>query len=165
MEAYQRDRYLESGIDAIFVQDNQSRTLEGFLKGLHFTREAPQAQMIYVSSGNIFDVVVDLRQGSPTYGDWYGVHLNTDPIRQLFIPSGFAHGYCVTTEFAEVHYKVTHFHNPPDEGGINWRDPDLAIDWPVANPVSNARDAAYPFLSELSGEDLPRVCFDQSGQD
>ena len=159
METYQQCRYAEAGIDTDFLQDDHSHSLKGVLKGIHYTITEPQAKLVYISSGSIFDVVVDLRIGSPTYGEWLGIHLNMATPCQLFIPCGFGHGYCVLSDSADIHYKVSHAYNPSDEGGLNWRDPILDIDWPINNPVMKERDKAFPFLSELSELQLPQAHF------
>ena len=159
LESWQRERYADAGIDVDFVQDNHSHNEGGALCGMHFTVNAPQAQLVYVSSGEIFDVAVDLRAGSPTFGRWYGIILGIDTPRQMFLPAGFAHGFCVTGTHADVHYKVTHSYDPGDEGGINWRDPDIAIDWPNNNPTVKNRDAEFANLSSLAPDELPQVQF------
>ena len=159
METYQHSRYVEAGIDVNFIQDDHSHSLKDVLKGIHFTITIPQAKLVSISSGSIFDVVVDLRKDSPTFGEWLGINLNMDTPRQLFIPGGFGHGYCVTSEYADIHYKVSQTYNPSDEGGLNWQDPDMAIKWPIKNPVMKERDTAFPFLSEVPNEKLPSVYF------
>lgn len=158
-ESYQQERYVEAGIIADFVQDNHSYSQGGILRGLHFTIASPQAQLIYVSSGEIYDVAVDLRANSSTFGQWYGTFLNGDTHRQIFLPAGFAHGFCVTGDHANVHYKTTHVYDPYDEGGINWCDKDLNIEWPIKNPIVSDRDAGLPFLRELSKDKLPDNSF------
>lgn len=158
-ETYQRERYVEAGIVDDFVQDNHSYSRGGILRGLHFTIASPQAQLIYVSSGEIYDVAVDLRAQSPTFGHWHGIYLNGDTHRQRYLPAGFAHGFCVTGDHADVHYKITHVYDQNDEGGINWCDKTLNIRWPIKNPIVSDRDAGFPFLSEMPEHQLPGVSF------
>jgi len=155
-ESFQRQRYAEAGIKEEFVQDNLSRSANGVLRGLHFQVRRPQAQIVTVVRGRIFDVAVDLRRGSVTFGKWYGRELSDEGPRQLYMPAGFAHGFCVLSEITDLHYKVTQFYESGDEGGVLWNDPDLAIDWPLRDPRLSARDAAYPRLRELTEAQLPR---------
>ena len=155
METYHQRRYTEAGIEPLFVQDNLSSSIGGTLRGLHYQINHEQAKLIQVVKGIIFDVAVDIRKGSPYFGQWTGVHLTSDNKRQLFIPEGFAHGFCVLTEEAEVVYKCTNFYAPEDEGGILWSDPDLAIDWPIANPLLSDKDSRLPYLAAVSPERLP----------
>ena len=155
METYNQNRYNESGISATFVQDNLSYSLKNTLRGLHFQIKHPQAKLIQVISGEIFDVAVDLRPGSATFGKWTGVHLSDENRRQVFIPKGFAHGFCVLSEFALFYYKCSDFYAPDDEGGIIWSDPDIGIEWPVENPIISEKDKQYYKLSGLTAEQLP----------
>lgn len=159
LETWQMSRYASAGIDAAFVQDGHSRSSRGVLRGLHFTVRRPQAQLVYVSHGEIFDVAVDLRRGSPTFGRWHGITLSADHPRLLFLPPGFAHGFLVLSEWVNVHYKATHLYDPSDEHGLHWADPDLAIEWPLAGmtPVVKARDAGFPRLAELGPDQLPLI--------
>ena len=155
METYNQKRYNESGINATFVQDNLSYSLKNTLRGLHFQNEHPQAKLIQVISGEIFDVAVDLRPSSFTFGKWTGVHLSDENRRQVFIPEGFAHGFCVLSEFALFYYKCSDFYAPDDEGGIIWSDPDIGIKWPVINPIISEKDKQYHKLSGLNADQLP----------
>jgi dTDP-4-dehydrorhamnose 3,5-epimerase len=163
LETFQVQRYREFGIHDIFVQDNHSYSNARVLRGLHFQVKKPQAQMVYVSSGAIFDVAVDFRMSSPTFGRWFGTELSADNGQQLYMPPGFAHGFCVTGNHADVHYKVTEQYCSDDEGGVVWDDPTLAIKWPIENPFVSERDALYPCLVEISDSDLPHVKFTDYG--
>lgn len=131
METYHYKAYKEAGIDAVFVQDNQSSSVKGVLRGLHFQINYPQDKLVRVLQGEVFDVAVDLRRGSATYGKWYGVKLSAENKKQFFIPKDFAHGFLVLSDYAEFAYKCTDFYHPNDEGGIIWNDPDIGIDWPI----------------------------------
>ena len=155
METYHQRRYTESGINCNFVQDNLSRSVRGTLRGLHYQLQQAQAKLIQVIKGVVFDVVVDIRCGSPSFGQWAGVNLSEENKRQLFVPQGFAHGFCVLSEAAEVVYKCTDFYAPEDEGGILWSDPDIAIDWPIANPLLSDKDSRLPYLADVPPERLP----------
>jgi dTDP-4-dehydrorhamnose 3,5-epimerase len=155
LESFHAKRYGESGINDSFVQDNHSRSLQGVLRGLHFQVSNPQAQIVTVIRGRIFDVAVDLRAGSPTFGHWYGVELSDNGPRQMYMAPGFAHGFCVLSEFADLHYKVSRFYNERDEGGLIWNDRDIGINWPIKDPIISKRDRAYPCLHELRPEQLP----------
>jgi len=157
LETFQSSRYRDAGIADDFVQDNHSRSHQGVLRGMHFTVKNPQAQIVTVMRGRIFDVAVDLRVGSPTFGRWVGVELSDEGPRQLYMAPGIAHGFCVLTEFADLHYRVSRFYDVADEGGLHWNDPDVGIHWPIANPVVSARDAAYPRLRELDATRLPHL--------
>ena len=141
LESYRTDRYaaLADG-DLTFVQDNHSRSSRGTLRGLHAQLTRPQAKLVRVIAGEIFDVVVDIRRGSPTFKRWVSVVLSSENFRQLFVPAGFAHGLCVTSEWAEVEYKCTDFYDPSDELRLLWNDPQIAVDWPVADPILSDKD-------------------------
>lgn len=155
METYQAERYSEYGIPA-FVQDNLSYSRQrGVLRGLHYQLHQPQGKLISVIQGEIFDVAVDLRRGSPTFGKWVGVVLSAANRRQLYIPEGFAHGFCVTSQQALVSYKCTDFYNRDDERGIRWDDQKLRIRWPVSSPVVSKKDQQLPNLGQVTEEDLP----------
>lgn len=156
-ESYQEQRFQNAGITTRFVQDNHSRSLKGVLRGLHFQCRKSQAQLVFVSHGAIFDVIVDLRENSPTFGCWSSITLSDDHPRQLFMPPGFAHGFYTLTDVADVHYKVSEYYNPDDEGGILWNDPNLAIGWPVSKPIVGERDAKWPQIKTLARESLPQV--------
>lgn len=129
METYNYNDFKEAGIDVQFVQDNQSASVGGVLRGLHFQKQYPQDKLVRVVSGEVFDVAVDLRDGSPTYGQWFGVVLSAENKKQFFIPKNFAHGFLVLSDYAEFAYKCSDFYHPNDEGGILWNDPDIGIDW------------------------------------
>jgi len=148
-ETYHAERYRDAGLDVTFVQDNHSRSVRGTLRGLHWQVERPQGKLVRVLFGEIFDVAVDIRVDSPTFGDWVGVSLSADNFRQAWIPPGFAHGFCVTSEVAEVEYKCTDFYDPPSERGLIWNDPEVGIDWPITDPILSARDQRHPGLSAL----------------
>lgn len=148
-ESYHYQRYCDAGITAVFVQDNQSRSVKNTLRGLHYQVNPGQGKLVRVIDGEIFDVAVDVRWQSPTFGQWFGLNLSAENKKQLYIPVGFAHGFCVLSEFAEVNYKCTDYYAPKDERGILWNDPALAIDWPVKNPILSARDLQHPRFSEI----------------
>ena len=130
-----------------FVQDNVSVSLDGVLRGLHFQREDPQGKLVAVLAGAIFDVAVDIRAGSASYGQWVGVELHAGDHRQLWVPPGFAHGFCVIAGPATVHYRCTTMYRPDSQGGVRWNDPTLAIDWPIEQPVLSEGDQKQPFLN------------------
>lgn len=130
METYNQRDMAEHGLDMVFVQDNQSMSVKGVLRGLHFQKEHPQGKLVRVIQGRVFDVAVDLRPGSQTYGQWYGVELTAENKKQFYISPGFAHGFLVLSETAEFCYKVTDFYHPGDEGGLAWNDPSIGIRWP-----------------------------------
>ena len=131
METYNENDFREEGIDLTFVQDNQSKSSKGVLRGLHFQKTQPQGKLVRVISGEVFDVAVDLRKASKTYGKWVGVRLSAENKKQFFIPKGFAHGFVVLSDEAEFVYKCTDFYKGDDEGGILWNDPDIGIEWPI----------------------------------
>lgn len=131
METYQYNDFKEAGIDCTFVQDNQSASKKGVLRGLHFQIHFPQDKLVRVINGEVFDVAVDLREGSETFGKWFGVLLSAENKKQFFIPKGFAHGFVVLSEYAEFFYKVTDFYHPNDEGGLLWNDPKIGVEWPI----------------------------------
>lgn len=155
LETYQVERYQEVGISDVFLQDNQSRSKRGVLRGMHFQIKHPQAQIVTVLRGCIYDVVVDLRPKSPTFRKWFGVELHDNGPRQIFMSPGFAHGFCVLSDWADLHYKVSRKYDASDEGGLHWNDPDLAIRWPLKNPVVTMRDDNYPQLNALAVDQLP----------
>ena len=159
METYHREKYSREGIDRIFVQDNHSHSKRGVLRGMHYQLHHPQGKLVYVITGEIFDVAVDIRSGSPTFGKWEGIYLSAENERQIFVPEGFAHGFCVLSENADVLYKCTDFYNPHDELGILWSDPTIGIDWPVETPVLSGKDSQYPELKEVSRDFLPSYPF------
>ena len=138
VETYNYNDFAAAGIDCTFVQDNQSASKKGVLRGLHFQIEFPQDKLVRVIKGEVFDVVVDLREGSDTFGKWFGVILSEENKKQLFIPKNFAHGFVVLSDYAEFCYKVTDFYHPNDEGGLLWKDPDIGIDWPMPEGMTEA---------------------------
>ena len=137
MESYNYRDFAEAGIDCTFVQDNQSSSKKGVLRGLHYQIEHPQAKLVRVIRGEVFDVAVDLREGSATFGKWFGVRLSEENKKQFFVPAGFAHGYLVLSDYAEFCYKVTDFYHPGDEGGMLWNDPEIGIEWPMPEGLSS----------------------------
>ena len=149
LETFQEKNYKEAGIKDKFVQDNQSRSSKGVLRGIHFQVKRPQAQIVTVMRGSIFDVGVDLRQNSSTFGQWYGVELSDIGQRQVYMAPGIAHGFCVLSDLADLHYKVSRFYDPDDECGMLWNDSEVNIDWPSINPLIHQRDATYQSLSQL----------------
>jgi dTDP-4-dehydrorhamnose 3,5-epimerase len=157
LESWQRDRYAEHGITEDFVQDNHSRSERGVLRGMHYTVNRPQAQIVTVMRGRIFDVAVDLRPRSATFGKWFGIELADDGVCQLYMAPGFAHGYCVLSDFADLHYKCSQIYDPHDEGGLLWNDPEVGIDWPLVPDSVSPRDAAYPRLREIAAHRLPHI--------
>ena len=150
LEVYQRSEFEAAGISVDFVQENQSRSIECTLRGLHFQNEpAAQAKLIRVNRGEVFDVSVDIRRDSPTFGQWVGLHLSEKNGMMLFLPRWCAHGFCVLSDEAEILYKVTAEYAPELEGGVLWNDPDLGIDWPIRDPTLSERDRKWPLLREL----------------
>jgi dTDP-4-dehydrorhamnose 3,5-epimerase len=152
LETFHDLKYREGGIPWSFVQDNQSRSEHGTLRGLHAQRRHPQGKLVRALQGEIFDVAVDIRVGSPTFGKWVSAVLSGDNFRQLFVPPGFAHGFCVLSQHAEVAYKCTAFYNRDDEVGLRWNDPQVGIAWPIRDPLLSAKDAALPGLDELRAQ-------------
>lgn len=155
LETYHAERYKKGGIEADFVQDNHSKSSRGILRGLHSQRLHPQGKLVRAVEGRIWDVAVDVRVGSPTFKRWVGYELSADNFLQLYVPPGFAHGFCVLSDTAQVEYKCTDFYHPEDELSIAWDDPDLAIDWPVSEPALSKKDQAAPRLAEVLDR-LPR---------
>ena len=150
LETYHARKYAEAGIPAIFVQDNHSRSRHNTLRGLHAQRRHPQGKLVRVIQGEIFDVAVDIRPRSATFGRWVGLRLSAQNFCQAYVPPGFAHGFCVLSQSAEVVYKCTDFHDPSDEIGIVWNDPEIGIDWPVAEPIVSDKDRRAPRLAEVA---------------
>jgi len=148
LETYHAKKYREGGIDAVFVQDNQSRSRRGTLRGLHAQVVNPQGKLVRAVSGEIFDVAVDIRPASPTFGKWAGAKLTALNAEQLWVPPGFGHGFCVLSEEADVEYKCSALYDPKDEIAIQWNDPAIGVRWPVAEPVLSARDQAARPLAE-----------------
>lgn len=153
LETFSDPAWRELGIEGPFVQENHSRsTAKGTLRGLHFQTSPGQAKLVRCLRGAIFDVAVDLRRGSPTYGQWEGYALDDETHRQLWVPIGFAHGFQVLSEVADVAYKLTSLYDPETESEIAWNDPDLGIEWPIAEPILSDRDRGAPRLAEIAGE-------------
>jgi len=157
LETWNSTRYEEAGIKGFFVQDNISFSKKGVLRGLHFQYPQSQGKLVQVLSGEVVDVAVDIRKDSPTFGQWVSEVLSDANNRQIYIPLGFAHGYCVISETAVFSYKCTDFYNPGSEGGIIWNDPDINIDWPLEEPILSSKDADYPRLKDIRPEKLPHV--------
>jgi dTDP-4-dehydrorhamnose 3,5-epimerase len=154
-ETFRADRYRQMGIDVPFVQDNWSRSVRGTLRGLHYQLGRPQAKLVWVVRGTIFDVAVDIRRGSPTFGQSVSAVLSEGNHHQFFVPAGFAHGFCVISDEVDFFYKCSDVYSQPDERGILWSDPSLNIAWPVQNPLLSGRDQAMRRLAEIGSEDLP----------
>jgi len=150
METYQRNLFREHGIEAEFVQWNHSLSVKNTLRGLHYQVEKPQGKLVRVIQGEVYDVAVDIRSGSPTFGKWIAEILSATNKKQLFVPVGFAHGFCVLSEMAEFIYACTDYYHPPGERGIIWNDPDLGIPWPVREPILSEKDKLYPCLKEIN---------------
>jgi dTDP-4-dehydrorhamnose 3,5-epimerase len=140
LETYSRSLYLDAGLDITFVQDNHSRSVKGTLRGLHYQSSPGQAKLLRVSAGRIWDVAVDIRPKSPTFGRWYGAELDAEKHEQLYIPVGFAHGFCVLSDVADVQYKCSSPYDGSTECGLHWADPELGVRWPVSEPLLSARD-------------------------
>lgn len=151
-ETFHTRRYTEAGVSEAFVQDNFSRSTHGTLRGLHYQEPHAQGKLVMVVEGEVYDVVVDIRKGSPTFGRWHGIDLSSTNFRQLYVPPGCAHGFCVTSAQASVLYKCTDFYSPKDERGIIWNDPVLAISWPVSRPLLSPKDQAYRTLEAVHAE-------------
>lgn len=145
METYNQHDMTEAGLDMVFVQDNQSCSTKGVLRGLHFQKKYPQGKLVRVIKGEVFDVAVDLRRDSKTYGKWFGIELTADNKKQFYIPEGFAHGFLVLSDVAEFCYKCTDFYHPGDEGGLAWNDPEIGIEWPglIGSYAGNASGRGY----------------------
>lgn len=153
METYNYNDFKEAGIDALFVQDNQSCSAKGVLRGLHFQIQYPQDKLVRVVQGEVFDVAVDLRRGSKTYGKWYGVLLSAENKKQFFVPKNFAHGFLVLSDQAEFAYKCTDFYHPYDEGGLIFNDPDIGIEWPIPEGMElllSDKDKKWPGIKSLT---------------
>jgi dTDP-4-dehydrorhamnose 3,5-epimerase len=149
LETYHAAKYREHGLSMAFVQDNHSRSVGGTVRGLHLQLRHVQGKLIRVIEGEIFDVAVDVRRGSPAFGQWVGITLSSANFKQCYVPPGFAHGFCVVSDVAQMEYKCTDFYDPASEVGIAWNDPALAIRWPVERPVLSPRDSRNPPLSAL----------------
>lgn len=155
METYHLQKYRDAGIDQAFVQDNHSHSSRGVLRGLHYQLKRPQGKLIYAVTGTIFDVAVDIRRGSPTFGQWTGAELSADNKRQIYIPQGFAHGFVVLSPSADVIYKCTDLYAPGDEYGVLWSDPDIGINWPLDTTVLSQKDLENPRLKDIPQKKLP----------
>lgn len=153
-ESFQKERYEAIGLPT-FVQDNVSRSKKNVVRGLHYQLERPQGKLVYVTKGAVMDVVVDIRKSSPTFGEAISIELNDQNHYQLYIPPGFAHGFCVLSEEADFIYKCTDYYYPAGERGILWNDPSLGIIWPVATPLVSSKDTIYPLLAEVANNELP----------
>lgn len=147
LEAYNRREFVSAGITDVFVQDNQSRSRKGVLRGMHYQKHHPQGKLVSVTHGEVYDVVLDLRRESPTFMKWYGVLLSGENHRQMYVPRGFAHGYVVLSEYADFHYKTTDYYEPGDEGGIRWYDSAMGIEWPVLEKTGDDGTPAF-FLED-----------------
>ena len=154
LESYRDDEWHDLGVDAAFVQENHSRSSTGILRGIHFQTAPGQAKLVRCARGKIWDVAVDLRLNSPTYRQWEGHELSDANGRQMFVPVGFGHGFCVLSEEADVTYKLSSYYDPETEAGIAWDDPDVGIEWPVDDPELSERDRTAPRLAEIAN-DLP----------
>jgi dTDP-4-dehydrorhamnose 3,5-epimerase len=146
-ELFQEERYAAAGVTGRFVQDNLSRSKKGTLRGLHFQEPRPQGKLVQVLRGAVYDVVVDIRRGSPTFGRWFGAELSDENFRQLWVPPGFAHGFCVLSDTADFYYKCTDLYIPEHDRGILWNDPAIGIEWPIREPLLSAKDKIAPPLS------------------
>lgn len=158
LETFHKQRYEEVGIPGEgleFVQDNHSRSRKGVLRGLHFQLENSQGKLVSAGTGAVFDVAADVNPDSPTFGQWVGVELSEQNHRQLWIPPGYAHGFCVLSDGADFQYKCTALYHPESDGGVAWNDPDLDIKWPIESPLLSEKDRALPKLSEAKREQLP----------
>ena len=151
-ETFQAQRYREAGIEHDFVQDNHSRSQKGVLRGLHFQLTKPQGKLVSCSQGAVFDVAVDVDPLSATFGQYVGIELTEDNHRQMWIPPGYAHGFCVLTDTADFQYKCTDYYDPSDEGGLIWNDPDVAIEWPIEQPLLSDKDVKLPTLKDLANQ-------------
>ena len=156
LETFSAQRYREAGINVSFVQDNHSRSAKGVLRGLHYQLNYPQGKLVSVMQGEVLDIAVDIREGSPTFGQWHGVVLNDDNHRQFYIPPGFAHGFVVLSDMADFVYKCTEYYHPEDEKGLLWNDKAIAIDWQIDKPLLSAKDQNNKSLAELQANgELP----------
>ena len=156
LETYHAKKYAKGGIAEKFVQCNRSHSVKGILRGLHFQLAHPQGKLVSVIEGEIFDVAVDVRKGSPSFKQWVGLTLSGDNFKQLYLPPGFAHGFCTLSESVQFQYQCTDFYNPTDEMGIRWNDPDLNIQWPLTEPTISDKDGALPFIKEIINK-LPHI--------
>ena len=155
MESYHAERYQESGINVRFVQDNFSRSCSRTLRGLHYQLPHTQAKLVSVLQGEVFDVAVDIRAGSPTFGQWVGVVLSDENHQQLYIPEGLAHGFCVLSESVDFFYKCNDYYAPADDHGVLWSDPAIGIEWPISDPILSKKDVTHPVLADIPRKVLP----------
>ncbi len=155
LETYSEKRYAVAGMPGVFVQDNYSHSQGPVLRGLHYQLEYPQSKLVSVIWGEIFDVAVDIRRGSPSFGQWVGQTLSDENRAQLFIPAGFAHGFCLLSDRADVMYKCTDYYHPEDDRGIHFADPGIGIEWPIENPQVSEKDAAHRNLADIPADELP----------
>ena len=155
LESYRDDMLLDAGIDARFIQDNHSRSAKGVLRGLHYQLSQPQGKLVRVATGAVFDVAVDVRKGSPTFGQWTGTTLDEHSMRMMYVPPGFAHGFVTLTDTADFIYKCTNYYHPSSEQGILWNDPEVAIDWPITDVNLSDKDLKHPTLAMQLPTDLP----------
>jgi dTDP-4-dehydrorhamnose 3,5-epimerase len=154
-ESFHQAKYEEAGIKAQFVQTNVSRSAKGVLRGLHYQWPHPQGKLVSVSEGEVYDVAVDIRRGSPTFGQWMGVMLTADNHRHLWIPEGFAHGFCVLSDFATFTYQCTTLYDPVADASIRWNDQQISVDWPISQPLISDKDAKAPYLADVPADRLP----------
>ena len=154
-ESYNEAKYREAGIDRRFVQSNVSRSARGVLRGLHYQWPRPQGKLVSVLEGEVYDVAVDIRRRSPTYGKWVGVMLTAENHRHFWIPEGFAHGFCVLSEFATFSYQCTDLYDAKADGAVRWDDPDIGVDWPVSEPLLSDKDGKAPLLADVPPDRLP----------
>lgn len=157
METYRELTFAQFGVHEKFIQDNFSLSKKNMVRGMHYQIKNPKGHLVSVLRGKIFDVGVDLRKNSPTFGQWCGAELSATKPQQLFLPAGVAHGFCTLDEESEIYYKCTGYYDANDEGGLLWRDRDIGIQWPIENLTTNARDNAFPVLSEIPAWRLPQV--------
>lgn len=150
LESFRQDVAEQHGLQVNFVQSNTSRSTKGVLRGLHFQTRQPQGKLVRVTSGRVYDVAVDIRPDSPTYGQHFGIELNDKDHLQLWIPQGFAHGFCTLSDVADFHYQCTDYYDPNGEGGVLWNDPDIGINWPIDNPILSAKDFMWPTLNDFT---------------
>jgi dTDP-4-dehydrorhamnose 3,5-epimerase len=156
-ETHHAGRYRENGLSALFVQDNYSHSKKGVLRGLHYQKQYPQAKLVYVIQGEIWDVIVDMRKNSPTFGQWEAVTLTGPNRMQVYVPEGCAHGFVTLSDTADVMYKCTALYAPGDEGGVRWNDPDVGIAWPITQPILSAKDAILPFWRDIPAHTWPSL--------
>ena len=154
-EGFNRQRYADAGLDLNFVQTNVSRSARGVLRGLHYQWPNPQGKLVSVLEGEVYDVAVDIRIGSPTFGRWAAAVLSTDNKRHFWVPEGFAHGFCVVSEAATFMYQCTVLYDPAADAGVHWNDAAIAIDWPVAEPLLSAKDEKAPLLADVAADKVP----------